>query len=775
IFAEKKGILHRDIKPDNFMLGQDGSVKLCDLGLAKKSESADLLAQGIIGTPHFIAPEAIRRKTEVDARADLYSLGCAFFRLLTGKNPYPAPSVKEILLAHLNAPVPRAAAAVKDLPKELDEIVARLMQKEPAARYQSATELWSALDKVRLQFGLEAHGLHPGRAKKLAILGGLVAVAAVAALIVMKPWEEKVKTETVVVEKPGSTGDPAMSAKEKQRLEAKAKLGEIENQALRDLGKLEESWSKPGWRGIADAYDGLATDYAGTDEATEAGRRAKDIRTYVEKRVSAKKAYDDAVRAAEKEVRELVAKGAADAKGLVEAGKFLEAEKALDAARDAAKKVGETTHEGQRVLTPDEVKGASVALDAARAGAVSALQAAWTTFERGVDEKAAPGTAEALDTAIAELTAWERAHPDAGPGGDVAHAWNDSLRAAGGRRSQLEKRRDAALRADLVADRAAYYTWLAKETYAPRADDGTGGGMYLRFRFGEAADRAAARVKTAKTAAYRELFAAREREARLLAALPGVLASGFAQKGFKDKLAGAGWSGPVKGITPEGVQVADRLRPFSDEGLGWFYDLFFEKGQERYPLDADAFEALGCLAEAAGVLEQGARFDAAAASWRRAAELDPARAERLTARAARAEAEKTVRALLDTSADLVADAVREMGKLEEKLAGTDLKASEAARKEVLEREPVLRKQLADAKDKLAEAERGFASTVVRALLVDAAPEDSAYAGEKLPEAPVKPPTPPAAPAMDGAPPAPAMDGAPPTPPAGAAMGEGDAK
>ena len=99
IFAQKRGILHRDVKPDNFMIAEDGSAKLCDLGLAKKSESADLMAQGIIGTPHFLPPEAIRRRSDVDGRSDLYSLGCTFYRVLTGENPYPVKTVKDILLA----------------------------------------------------------------------------------------------------------------------------------------------------------------------------------------------------------------------------------------------------------------------------------------------------------------------------------------------------------------------------------------------------------------------------------------------------------------------------------------------------------------------------------------------------------------------------------------------------------------------------------------------------------------------------------------------------
>lgn len=188
IFAGKRGILHRDVKPDNLMLAEDGSAKLCDLGLAKKSESADLMAQGIIGTPHFISPEAIRRKPDVDTRTDLYSLGCTFYRILTGQNPYPAPTVKDILLGHLNKPVPRVHEKAPGVPRELSDVVYKLMQKEPAQRYANADDLYDALDKIRIEHGLAAHGIRPHSRKPL-IIAGVIAVmaAAVVGYVLTRP------------------------------------------------------------------------------------------------------------------------------------------------------------------------------------------------------------------------------------------------------------------------------------------------------------------------------------------------------------------------------------------------------------------------------------------------------------------------------------------------------------------------------------------------------------------------------------------------------------
>jgi len=126
--AEAQGIVHRDLKPSNILLGTQGEIKITDFGLAKDLADADITHTGqIIGTPHFISPEAIRRKSDIDHRTDLYSLGCSFYRIFTGKNPYPGTSIKEILLGHLNKPIPHLNATNRNVPKELDEIIYGLM------------------------------------------------------------------------------------------------------------------------------------------------------------------------------------------------------------------------------------------------------------------------------------------------------------------------------------------------------------------------------------------------------------------------------------------------------------------------------------------------------------------------------------------------------------------------------------------------------------------------------------------------------------------------
>lgn len=148
-FAEERGIVHRDIKPDNLMLDTTGRVKLADLGLATSIEAEAEDAESgrgarILGTPHFMAPEQARGG-KVDQRSDLYALGATAFRLLTAKTPFEGETTRDILRAHFTQPPPLPSSLVAGVPAELDAIVVKLMAKEPSARFQSARALLEAL------------------------------------------------------------------------------------------------------------------------------------------------------------------------------------------------------------------------------------------------------------------------------------------------------------------------------------------------------------------------------------------------------------------------------------------------------------------------------------------------------------------------------------------------------------------------------------------------------------------------------------------------------
>jgi serine/threonine protein kinase len=148
------GVVHRDLKPTNIMwrrdrLGDDRIV-IVDFGIAvAKPGTADatrLTAGGLIGTPHYMSPEQAHGE-HVDARSDLYALGCLLFELLTGETPFDGSGF-EVLLAHLGRPPPAPSSRNPEVPEAADRLVASLMAKKPDDRPQSADEVVATLDEV---------------------------------------------------------------------------------------------------------------------------------------------------------------------------------------------------------------------------------------------------------------------------------------------------------------------------------------------------------------------------------------------------------------------------------------------------------------------------------------------------------------------------------------------------------------------------------------------------------------------------------------------------
>jgi len=150
--AAKYHIVHRDIKPDNILLDADGTPKLADLGMAKcmATTEASVTTTGVaMGTPYYMAPEQARNAKNVDARADLYALGATLFHLLSGRPPFDGESALDILLRHLNDPLPDPRQIRPDLPANVVAILARLLEKDPALRYPDAEALLVDLKAVR--------------------------------------------------------------------------------------------------------------------------------------------------------------------------------------------------------------------------------------------------------------------------------------------------------------------------------------------------------------------------------------------------------------------------------------------------------------------------------------------------------------------------------------------------------------------------------------------------------------------------------------------------
>ena len=143
--AHERGIVHRDIKPNNIMLLRDGTIKVADFGIAALENEANESNGQAIGSIHYIAPEQARGENP-DARSDLYSLGVVMYEMLTGEKPYTGDTLGEIAIKHMNAkPVPPHEKAA-DVPEELERITMKAMNADIAARYQTADELLGDLE-----------------------------------------------------------------------------------------------------------------------------------------------------------------------------------------------------------------------------------------------------------------------------------------------------------------------------------------------------------------------------------------------------------------------------------------------------------------------------------------------------------------------------------------------------------------------------------------------------------------------------------------------------
>jgi pSer/pThr/pTyr-binding forkhead associated (FHA) protein len=143
--AHARGMLHRDVKPPNVLLGREDHVYLSDFGLAKRVDAVGgLTRQGsIVARAEYVAPEQILNE-RVDARADIYALGCLLFEALTGQAPFAEWEQGPAALAHLDAPRPSPVALCPDLPREFDDVVSRAMAIDPNQRYPSAGDLGQA-------------------------------------------------------------------------------------------------------------------------------------------------------------------------------------------------------------------------------------------------------------------------------------------------------------------------------------------------------------------------------------------------------------------------------------------------------------------------------------------------------------------------------------------------------------------------------------------------------------------------------------------------------
>ena len=187
--AHRQGIVHRDIKPANVLLGESGHAMVADFGIAKALSNTDSGATGtgIIGSPGYMSPEQWRG-TEIDGRADQYSLGIVAYEMLTGRRPFETPQVQDLLRMHLSAEMPPLSHSRTGLPEGVDEALRRALSKDPAQRFSTVTAFVDALAGLRpVNAGVTQRGPRFDKRPappppKRSLVGALVPIVLVAAV-----------------------------------------------------------------------------------------------------------------------------------------------------------------------------------------------------------------------------------------------------------------------------------------------------------------------------------------------------------------------------------------------------------------------------------------------------------------------------------------------------------------------------------------------------------------------------------------------------------------
>jgi serine/threonine protein kinase len=165
--ALKHNLLHRDIKPGNILYNADGEPKLIDFGLVRAAEADNAREEHVWGTVYYVAPEKIERKGET-FHSDMYSLGGTLYHALTGHVPFEAPTVDEVVAAHVHTPLTPPNHVVPEISPMTSDAIARAMAKNPAERFETYGDMQFTLEMARSQLLIHqsGHGGHATHGKK---------------------------------------------------------------------------------------------------------------------------------------------------------------------------------------------------------------------------------------------------------------------------------------------------------------------------------------------------------------------------------------------------------------------------------------------------------------------------------------------------------------------------------------------------------------------------------------------------------------------------------
>ena len=155
--AHHHGIIHRDVKPSNLFFDSTGNLVLGDFGIARDTHASDITAQGVtVGTYSYMSPEQITADRHIDGRADIYSLGCVIFEMLTGQPPFSGANFAQVWDQHMHKPPPSVRGLGVDCPEWLDQLIRKLLSKQTDDRPSSAQAVEEMLREHLLdEFGKE--------------------------------------------------------------------------------------------------------------------------------------------------------------------------------------------------------------------------------------------------------------------------------------------------------------------------------------------------------------------------------------------------------------------------------------------------------------------------------------------------------------------------------------------------------------------------------------------------------------------------------------------